>query len=210
MCTLTIDCRCETCIDGITRYQWPRIIAVQAPPSSSAELRKLTTVSADDRRRAAGGHRRAPAARSRPGRRPPPPRGSPVRDRREHPADRRPVEDDRRARQQRDAATRRRDRVDRRPRVAWKRNASATTSRIAASPALKRKNFTPASRETNTSVKTMPTPRWARKRKRTRGQVGRRVEAGSADHLPASCHRLLAASRLLISAQFTTFHQASR
>src|SRR5258706_11714867 len=47
------------------------------------------------------------------------------------------------------------------------RNASATERRIAASPALKRKNFTPASRDTNTSVKTMPTPRWARNRNRT-------------------------------------------
>src|SRR5689334_14944329 len=47
------------------------------------------------------------------------------------------------------------------------RNARATARRIAASPALKRKNFTPASRETNTSVNTMPTPRCARNRNRT-------------------------------------------
>ena len=45
MCTLTIDCRCDTCSDGITRYQWPRIIAVQAPPSIAAEVTKLATVS---------------------------------------------------------------------------------------------------------------------------------------------------------------------
>ncbi len=45
MCSLTIDCSCETCIDGMTRYQCPRIIAVHAPPSSAAELRKLATVS---------------------------------------------------------------------------------------------------------------------------------------------------------------------
>src|SRR5436309_325969 len=45
MCILTIDCRCETCIDGITRYQCPRIIAVDAPPRSAVELRKLATVS---------------------------------------------------------------------------------------------------------------------------------------------------------------------
>src|SRR5262245_36929848 len=44
MWTLTIDCRCETCSDGMTRYQWPRIIAVHAPPSSSAELKKLAIV----------------------------------------------------------------------------------------------------------------------------------------------------------------------
>src|SRR2546428_12856834 len=45
MCTLTIDCRCETCIEGRIRYQWPRIIAVDAPPRSAAELRTLATVS---------------------------------------------------------------------------------------------------------------------------------------------------------------------
>src|SRR2546425_9411326 len=44
MWSLMIDCRCDTCIDGITRYQWPRIIAVQAPPRSAAELRKLAIV----------------------------------------------------------------------------------------------------------------------------------------------------------------------
>ncbi len=44
MCSFTIDCRCDTWSDGITRYQWPRIIAVQAPPSSSAELKKLMIV----------------------------------------------------------------------------------------------------------------------------------------------------------------------
>src|ERR1700681_2713064 len=46
------------------------------------------------------------------------------------------------------------------------RKARAIAIRIAARPALKRKNFTPASRDTNTSVKAMPTPRWARNRKR--------------------------------------------
>src|SRR5881409_3501698 len=45
----------------------------------------------------------------------------------------------------------------------WK-NARAMTRRIAASPALKRKNFTPASRETKTSVKMIPRARWLRKR----------------------------------------------
>src|SRR5512146_1831852 len=44
MCSLTIDCRCDTCIDGITRYQWPRIIAVQAPPSSAADESTLASV----------------------------------------------------------------------------------------------------------------------------------------------------------------------
>ncbi len=51
------------------------------------------------------------------------------------------------------------------------RSASATPIRMAAIPALKRKNFTPASRETSTSVKTIPRPRWVRKRNRTTGQV---------------------------------------
>src|SRR5204863_4280996 len=62
--------------------------------------------------------------------------------------------------------------------VAGGRKASATAIRIAASPALNRKNFTPASRDTRTSVKAIPTPRCARKRKRTedrdiRGRAGR-------------------------------------
>src|SRR5436190_233325 len=46
-------------------------------------------------------------------------------------------------------------------------NANATAMRIDARPALKRKNLTPASRETATSVAMTPTPRCARKRKRT-------------------------------------------
>src|SRR5262249_19610788 len=44
MCSFTIDCRCDTGSDGITRYQCPRTIAVHAPPRSSAELKKLTIV----------------------------------------------------------------------------------------------------------------------------------------------------------------------
>src|SRR5258707_13515025 len=46
MWSFTIDCRYDTFIEGITRYQCPRIIAVQVPPSSAAEVRKLATVSA--------------------------------------------------------------------------------------------------------------------------------------------------------------------
>src|SRR5688572_21207508 len=48
-----------------------------------------------------------------------------------------------------------------------RRKAKATAIRIAASPALNRKNFTPASRDTSSSVKTIPTARCVRKRKRT-------------------------------------------
>src|SRR4051812_18238843 len=44
MCTFTIDWRCETWSDGMTRYQCPRTIAVQAPPSRNAELKKLRIV----------------------------------------------------------------------------------------------------------------------------------------------------------------------
>src|SRR5438552_15314837 len=44
MCTLTIDCRCDTGSEGMTRYQCPRIMAVHAPPRSAAELKKLATV----------------------------------------------------------------------------------------------------------------------------------------------------------------------
>src|SRR5437870_13086125 len=47
------------------------------------------------------------------------------------------------------------------------RNASAIAIRIAARPALNRKNFTPASRETRISVNAMPMPRCARNSDRT-------------------------------------------
>src|SRR6058998_1375900 len=47
------------------------------------------------------------------------------------------------------------------------RNASAIAIRIAARPALNRKNFTPASRETSISVNAMPMPRCARNSDRT-------------------------------------------
>ena len=45
MWNLTIRCNRDTSIDGSTRYQWPRIIAVQLPPSSAADERKLAAVS---------------------------------------------------------------------------------------------------------------------------------------------------------------------
>src|SRR5438128_886400 len=95
------------------------------------------------------------------------------------------------------------------------------TSRIAARPVLKRKNFTPASRETKTSVNAMPTPRCARKRKRT---VDRDIVVGWVERvwwvgwekphvlsLPGlpPYPAYLACRRLLISDQLTTFHQAS-
>src|SRR2546428_14015971 len=60
--------------------------------------------------------------------------------------------------------------------------AYAMTRSSAASPALNRKNFTPASRETKTSVKMMPRPRCVRKRKGTIagrvGQAGRVSQVG--------------------------------
>src|SRR5262249_35010744 len=46
MCSFTIDWRYDTFIEGITRYQCPRIIAVQVLPRSAADVRKLATVSA--------------------------------------------------------------------------------------------------------------------------------------------------------------------
>src|SRR5438045_1764323 len=46
MCTSTIFWRYDTSIDGSTRYQWPRIIAVQAPPSLAADGRKRAAVHA--------------------------------------------------------------------------------------------------------------------------------------------------------------------
>jgi hypothetical protein len=46
MCSLTMDWRCATGIDGMMRYQCPRIIAVHVPPRSTAELKKLAIVSA--------------------------------------------------------------------------------------------------------------------------------------------------------------------
>src|SRR5215208_6317361 len=48
-----------------------------------------------------------------------------------------------------------------------RRKANATAIKTAARPALNRKNFTPASRETSARVKTIPIARCVRKRKRT-------------------------------------------
>src|SRR5262245_19587913 len=48
-----------------------------------------------------------------------------------------------------------------------RRNTNATAISIAARPALNRKNFTPASRDTSARVKTIPIARCVRKRKRT-------------------------------------------
>src|SRR3954468_18542575 len=97
-------------------------------------------------------------------------------------------------------------------------------SSSAARPPLKRKNFTPASRCTKSSVNAMPTPRCARKKKRTverdmDGQDG--LDGGDGQErtgdfpLSPSCLSCLSCpecqrSRLLISAQLTTFHHASR
>ena len=176
MCSLTIDCRCDTCIDGMTRYQWPRIIAVQAPPSSAAELRKLATVSAcavvgrqsrrcrkglrhdrDEPRRAADGDDRRT-------------------DRREGPADRRPVEDD--------APLRRQQRRERDPRRSSPTSArpdetrTPTAIRIAASPALKRKNFTPASRETSSEREDDPEAEMGEEEEEDHGVWGWKVGRG--------------------------------
>src|SRR5712691_6383591 len=80
-----------------------------------------------------------------------------------------------------------------RPRAGWcaieppdapYRSASAIAIRMAASPALKRKNFTPASRETKTGVKAMPTPRCARKRKRTVGSQEAIVDLRPVHNVP--------------------------
>ena len=40
----TTACSSDTSIDGNTRYQCPRIIAVDVPPSSAAEVTKLAAV----------------------------------------------------------------------------------------------------------------------------------------------------------------------
>ena len=42
----TTDCSSDTSIDGSTRYQCPRIIAVDVPPSRAAEVTKLAAVRA--------------------------------------------------------------------------------------------------------------------------------------------------------------------
>ena len=166
MCTLTIDCRCDTCIDGMTRYQWPRIIAVHAPPSSAAELRKLATVSARTGDRAAG---RNVERLQRRARRAPPTTATPTIAGRIDASVRPTVAQYTTIAALATSASAASAAVPTAPigRRHGDRNASATAIRIAASPALKRKNFTPASRETSASVKTIPTPRCARKRKRT-------------------------------------------
>src|SRR5438874_380366 len=146
MCTLTIDCRCDTCIDGMTRYQWPRIIAVHAPPSMAAELRKLAMVRAwtGAARPAAASNAWATSATN------PPPQAtetiSGLTDASVRPTvaqyTRTAISVSASAPNANGPATSPGDEG---------RNARATARRIAASPALKRKNFTPASRETKTS-----------------------------------------------------------
>src|SRR5437870_2237084 len=177
MCILTIDCRCDTCIDGMTRYQWPRIMAVHAPPSMAAELRKLAIVSAwtgSARGDAAASACRVTATA-------PPPTASATSTGRID-ASVRPTVAQYTTTHSSESASVTSAAVLNGP-ASGGRNASATAIRIAARPALNRKNFTPASRETKTSVKAIPTPRCARKRKRTadsdiRGRVGRVRQVG--------------------------------
>src|SRR5580704_13098225 len=64
------------------------------------------------------------------------------------------------------------------------RKANATAINAAASPALKRKNFTPASRETTTSVKMMPRPRCVRKRNRIKTSTESLVDLVPVHHVP--------------------------
>src|SRR5580693_1352530 len=64
------------------------------------------------------------------------------------------------------------------------RKANATAINAAASPALKRKNFTPASRETTTSVKMMPRPRCVRKRNRIKTSTESLVDLVPVHHIP--------------------------
>src|SRR3984893_1843104 len=64
------------------------------------------------------------------------------------------------------------------------RKANATAINAAASPALKRKNFTPASRETTTSVKMMPRPRCVRKRNRIKASTESLVDLVPVHHIP--------------------------
>src|SRR6266498_3176402 len=161
ICTLTIDCRWDTCIEGITRYQWPRIIAVHAPPSIAAELRKLAIVSACTGSERADAATRACSTTAAV----PPPTASATSSGRID-ASARPTVAQYSTTPSSERASATSAAVLRGP-VAGGRKASATAIRIAASPALNRKNFTPASRDTRTSVKAIPTPRCARKRKRT-------------------------------------------
>src|SRR5262245_19621946 len=111
------------------------------------------------------------------------------------------------------------------------RNASATAIRIAARPALNRKNLTPASRDTRASVKTIPTPRCARKRKstaerdiRSGGSGGSGGPGGSGGVVewvlvcpdstymtyPTYLTYMTQRGRLFTSAQLITFHHAAR
>src|SRR6266487_7080604 len=190
ICTLTIDCRWDTCIEGITRYQWPRIIAVHAPPSIADELRKLAIVSACTGSERADAATRACSTTAAV----PPPTASATSSGRID-ASARPTVAQYSTTPSSERASATSAAVLRGP-VAGGRKASATAIRIAASPALNRKNFTPASRDTRTSVKAIPIPRCARKRKRTEdrdmdGQEGRDgqegTRAGPAYPAPPAC-----------------------
>ena len=85
-------------------------------------------------------------------------------DRREHPADGGPVDDERGLGDEERRGRGGMKRAGVRPRPACSANPIAMSS--AAVPALKRKNFTPASRPTQARTRVMPTPRWTRNRNR--------------------------------------------
>src|SRR5262245_32520304 len=181
MCSFTTDWRWVTCIDGMIRYQWPRIIAVQAVPSNAAELRKLAIVSTSIGNGLSATTTIACATMAMS----PPPTAVQTRNGRIA-ASVRPTVAQYMTMASSDTTSAASATVCAVPPSADSgRKARAIAIRMAARPALKRKNLTPASRDTNSSVPTIPRPRWARKRKRTvvrdtgrKGGRGRRGRKG--------------------------------
>src|SRR6476619_3531312 len=162
MCRFATDLRYDSFIEGMTRYQWPRIIAVQVPPRSAADVRKLAIVSAV----VVADHPDVTSIACSTNVRIPPAHATPTMAGRMDASIRPTV-----AQYSTTAASvTTSDPNARRVTVVVSPpglKAKATAIRMAARPALNRKNFTPASRDTSARVKTIPIARWVRKRKRT-------------------------------------------
>jgi hypothetical protein len=158
MCSLTIDCRCATGIDGITRYQCPRSSPCRRR-RETAELRKLAIV--------------RPCVVS--GR---PTRLDSLATRANQPGDAGRADDAGRMRASAarpSPSTQHRSFAQHSGRPAIRRHAPASSvgrkregerDQHGRQPAVEAKELHARSRETKASVKTMPRPRWKEKRNR--------------------------------------------
>ena len=158
-----MPCKWATSIDGSIKYQWPRIIAVQAPPRSAAEVKKLATVNTCIPSGVPLETSRACNIRA----------IKPLRVAVQRSTGRsfghiRPTIslNDKTARKHTTNANV--EKVDNPEAKSYgDLNANPISNNVRTRTALKRKNLTPASFDTNSKVRMMPIPRWVRKRSKT-------------------------------------------